>query len=97
PLLCAGVHCSKDRIEEYGTANVLDFANRGKKAKCYQRFIIEELLPFIHTEYCIESFQQKGIAGFSMGGLSAIDTLLNYHDVFTIAGVFSGSLWLRIN
>jgi predicted alpha/beta superfamily hydrolase len=57
--------------------------------------LIHELLPFIHQHYRIESFQQKAIAGFSMGGLSAIDALWNYPDVFSTAGVFSGSLWWR--
>jgi enterochelin esterase-like enzyme len=95
PLLCVGVHCNKDRIDEYGTAEVQDFAGRGKKAKAYQQFLTEELLPFLYTEYAIDSFQQKTIAGFSMGGLSAIDTLWNYPDVFDVAGVFSGSLWWR--
>lgn len=95
PLFCVGLHCNRDRIEEYGTATTTDYAGRGKKAKAYQQFIIEELLPFLHTEYGIESFEQKAIAGFSMGGLSAIDTLWNYPDVFCTAGVFSGSLWWR--
>lgn len=95
PLLCVGVHCNKDRIDEYATADALDFAGRGKKAKAYQQFLVEELLPFIHTEYGIESFQQKSIAGFSMGGLSAIDTLWRHPDVFSSVGVFSGSLWWR--
>ena len=95
PLLCVGIHCNRDRIDEYGTAAITDYAGRGKKAKAYQRFIIEELLPFLHTEYAIETFEKKAIAGFSMGGLSAMDTLWNYPDVFSVAGVFSGSLWWR--
>lgn len=95
PTLCVGVHCNKDRIEEYGAAASLDYAGRGKKAGAYQQFLIEELLPFIHTEYAIEAFQQKAIGGFSMGGLSAMETLWNYPDVFSTAGVFSGSLWWR--
>lgn len=95
PLFCVGLHCNRDRIEEYGTASTPDYAGRGKKAKAYQQFIVNELLPFLHTAYNIESFEQKAIAGFSMGGLSAIDTLWNYPDVFSTAGVFSGSLWWR--
>jgi enterochelin esterase-like enzyme len=95
PVLCVGVHCNKDRIEEYATSETLDFAGRGKKAKAYQRFIVEELIPFLHVHYAVESFWQKVIAGFSMGGLSAIDTLWNHRDVFSIAGIFSGSLWWR--
>lgn len=95
PLFCAGIHCNKDRIDEYGTAGVLDYAGRGKKAGAYQNFIIDELIPFLHAEYAVEEFRQKAIAGFSMGGLSAIHTLFNYPDVFSVAGVFSGSLWWR--
>lgn len=96
PLLCVGIHCNRDRIDEYGTANTLDYAGRGKKAKAYQHFIAEELIPFIHTEYAVKRFSQTAIAGFSMGGLSAMDTLWNYPQIFSAAGVFSGSLWWRI-
>lgn len=95
PLLCVGIHAGKDRKNEYGTANVLDYEGRGAKAAAYHRFILEELLPFIHIEYAIESFQQKAFCGFSLGGLSAIDTVWNYPDLFSVAGVFSGSLWWR--
>jgi enterochelin esterase-like enzyme len=95
PLFSVGIHCNKDRIEEYGTAAMTDFAGRGKKASAYQKFIVEELIPFLYNEYAVEEFSQKAVAGFSMGGLSAIDTLLNYPDVFSVAGIFSGSLWWR--
>ncbi|RYZ49395.1 MAG: esterase [Chitinophagaceae bacterium] len=95
PVFSVGIHCNKDRIEEYGTAGMTDFAGRGKKAGAYQQFIVEELIPFLYAEYAVEEFTQKAIAGFSMGGLSAIDTILNYPDVFSAAGVFSGSLWWR--
>lgn len=95
PLFCVGIHCNKDRIEEYGTADVADYAGRGKKAAAYQLFLVDELIPFLHIEYGVEEFRQKAIAGFSMGGLSAINTLFQYPDVFSVAGVFSGSLWWR--
>jgi enterochelin esterase family protein len=96
PLFCVGIHCNKERREEYATADILDYEGRGKKAKAHQLFILEELLPFVHKEYGIESFKQKAIAGFSLGGLSAIDTTWTYPEVFTITGVFSGSLWWRM-
>ena len=95
PLLCVGLHCNKYRRDEYGTANALDYAGRGKRSKAYQQFIIEELLPFLYKEYKIDEFRQKAIAGFSLGGLSALDTAWNYRDVFSTVGVFSGSLWWR--
>jgi iron(III)-enterobactin esterase len=95
PVLCVGIYSGKDRRNEYGTSNVLDYEGRGAKAKAYTQFILEELLPFIHLQYAIEEFKQRAFAGFSLGGLSAIDITWNYPDVFSIAGVFSGSLWWR--
>ncbi len=32
PLLVVGIHCSADRKLEYGTADILDFLNRGSWA-----------------------------------------------------------------
>ncbi len=95
PLLCIGIYANKDRRNEYGTAKVLDYEGRGTKAEAYQQFILKELLPFIHEQYAIEEFKQKAFAGFSLGGLSALDTVWNHPDVFSIVGVFSGSLWWR--
>lgn len=95
PVFCCGIHCNKDRIEEYATADITDFKGRGKKANAYQNFIVEELIPFLHNSFAVERFAQKSIAGFSMGGLSAIDTIWNYPEIFSSAGVFSGSLWWR--
>ena len=95
PLLCIGVHANKERKNEYGTACQTDFEGRGKYSAAYQRFLVEELIPFIHIELGLEQFRTKGIAGFSLGGLSALDTLWNYTDIFSITGVFSGSLWWR--
>jgi enterochelin esterase-like enzyme len=95
PLLCVGIHAGKERKNEYGTAKNLDFQGRGAKAEAYNLFILKELLPFLHTEYAIQKFKQKAFCGFSLGGLSAIDIVWNYPDVFSISGVFSGSLWWR--
>ena len=96
PLVCVGIHAGKDRRQEYGTAKIMDYEGRGGPRACaYQRFILEELLPFVHRHYAIEQFRQKAMAGFSLGGLSALDTLWNHPHIFSVAGVFSGSLWWR--
>jgi enterochelin esterase-like enzyme len=95
PLLCAGIHCGYDRKNEYGTANILDYQGLGAKAALYTRFIFEELLPFIRSEYHIRSFKEKSFSGFSLGGLSALDIVWNHPKEFSKAGVFSGSLWWR--
>ena len=95
PLLCVGIHAGKDRKNEYGTARVPDYEGRGAKSKAYNQFILEELLPFIHIQYAVEQFRQKAFAGFSLGGLIALDMVWHHPDIFSIAGVFSGSLWWR--
>ena len=95
PILCVGIHCGPDRRNEYGTANILDYLGRGSKAALYTRFVFEESLPFIRSEYSISSFKEKSFCGFSLGGLSALDILWNHAEEFKRVGVFSGSLWWR--
>ena len=95
PLFCVGIHCSTDRKNEYGTAKILDYKGRGAKAGLYTRFIFEELLPFIRKAYSVQSFKEKSYAGFSLGGLSALDIVWNNPQEFRRVGVFSGSLWWR--
>lgn len=95
PLLCVGIHCGEDRKNEYGTAGTLDFKGRGAKATLYTQFIFRELLPFIHKQTAVDSFKDKSFAGFSLGGLSAIDIVWNHPQEFLNVGVFSGSLWWR--
>lgn len=94
PLVCVGIYAG-ERLSEFGVANIIDYKHRGEKAFAYQQFLVKELLPFVYLAYGIKSFQIKGIAGFSLGGLIALDTLLNYKSEFSIAGIFSGSFWWR--
>ena len=95
PVFCVGIHCASDRKNEYGTANILDYKGRGAKAAFYTQFVMEELIPFIRTTYNIISFKEKSFAGFSLGGLCALDIVWNYPHEFFKVGVFSGSLWWR--
>ena len=69
---------------------------RGTKARAYSRFIVDELIPFIHRRYrCLKGPGQTTLAGCSLGGLSAIDIAWNYPSIFGKVGVFSGSFWWR--
>jgi enterochelin esterase-like enzyme len=95
PMVAVGIHAGKDRKNEYGTSGTPDFAGRGAKAEKYEQFILEELLPFIHNAYGIQSFGERAFAGFSLGGLTALDLTWNHPSIFSTAGVFSGSLWWR--
>ena len=95
PLICIGIYCGPERKMEYGTASQKDYKGRGAKAPQYTQFIFKELLPFIYKTYSVQSFKEKYFAGFSLGGLSALDIVWNHPKEFSKAGVFSGSLWWR--
>ncbi len=95
PLMCVGIHCGAERMMEYGTVCRSDYKGRGAKAGLYNKFIFDELLPYIRVEFRIASFKEKSFAGFSLGGLSAMDIVWNHAHEFTKVGVFSGSLWWR--
>lgn len=95
PLICIGIHCGSDRRNEYGTAYSADYQGLGAKAGLYDKFIFDELLPFIRKTYNILNLKNKAFAGFSLGGLSAFDIVWNNASEFNKIGVFSGSLWWR--
>ncbi len=95
PLFCVAIHCGEDRKNEYGVAGVPDYMGRGAKAGLYARFVMEELLPYIRKHSGVSSFTEKSFAGFSLGGLSALDIVWQYPREFRRVGVFSGSLWWR--
>lgn len=90
----AGIHANDARIYEYGTAHQPDYAGRGDKAGLTTSFVLEELVPYLAHHY---HTVPTGIAyaGFSLGGLMALDVVWNHPDVFSNAGIFSGSLWWR--
>src|SRR5258705_2369365 len=82
PLLCVAIHANKDRKKEYGVAGQPDYLGRGAKAGLYTSFIMEELLPFVKKNYAIHSFREKAFAGFSLGGLMALDIVWKHPDEF---------------
>jgi len=95
PLLVVALHANEERLQEYGTAGKPDFKKRGSKAALYTEFIKTELLPAITKLTGIEKFETTAFAGFSLGGLSALDIAWHHPDLFDKAGAFSGSFWWR--
>jgi enterochelin esterase-like enzyme len=93
-IIVVAVHAG-DRMQEYGVANKPDFKKRGSKAKDYTRFIMTELIPYLEYQYSVtKDKQHRAIAGFSLGGLSALD--IAWHEsYFGKVGAFSGSFWWR--
>ena len=95
PLVCVGIHAGSDRLMEYGTAHVQDFMGRGRKAYSYQQFVVHELLPELRSRLGVERFTSIAVAGFSLGGLAAVDLVWEYPHIFSLAAVCSGSFWWR--
>jgi enterochelin esterase-like enzyme len=95
PLVVVAIYCGNDRKNEYGTSFITDYLGRGAKAKEYNEFIFNELLPFIRTTYKLPQVREKAFAGFSLGALSAMDIVWNKPGEFTKSGLFSGSFWWR--
>lgn len=95
PVIIVGIEASEERLLEYGIANCPDFKNRGNKAHLYERFVMDELLPFIEKQARTAINGKKAFAGFSLGGLTAFDIAWNNSNVFNLVGVFSGSFWWR--
>lgn len=90
------IHANEDRMQDYGVSGSPDFKNRGRRATKYSDFIVKELTPFLQKEYgLMKEGRQNVFAGFSMGGLSALDISWNNPHMFKKVGVFSGSLWWR--
>lgn len=95
PVLVAAIHAGDERIQEYGTAGKPDCKHRGSKAAAYTKFVITELLPLIKKQTGISEFDVTAFAGFSLGGLSAMDITWNYPEFFNKVGAFSASFWWR--
>ena len=94
PVLVIGIHAGSERIFEYGTALMPDYAGLGNKAQATTDFVLQELLPFLGENYNVR-LTEITYAGFSLGGLMALDMAWNHSDVFSRVGVFSGALWWR--
>ncbi len=85
-----------DRMQEYGVAYRHDYHGRGKSAKAYSDYVIRELVPYLGYRYPLSGVPAaRAFAGYSLGGLSAMDIAWNHPDQFGKVGVFSGSFWWR--
>lgn len=94
-IIVAGI-VAGDRMQEYGVAVKNDYKGRGSRAKKYSRYIVDELVPYLIYRYpVVTAPTHHAMAGYSLGGLSAMDIVWNHPGVFTKAGVFSGSFWWR--
>ncbi len=96
PLTVVAIHANADRMQEYGVSAAPDYRGRGSKAAAHARFVVEELRPWMEASYRPATGRANtAIAGFSLGGLSALDVAWNHYTLFGAVGVLSGALWWR--
>jgi enterochelin esterase-like enzyme len=93
-FITVGIHANENRIQEYGTVGQADYANRGALAGATSSFVLQELLPFLSLNYSCHTTEVV-YAGFSLGGLMALDIVWANPAVFSCSAVFSGALWWR--
>lgn len=96
PFIWVSIHTNERRQQEYGTSYIPDFKQRGALVTDYTKFVILELMPYVQdttpsSSLAIDNF----FCGFSLGGLSAFDTVWENPHLFSKVGVFSGSFWWR--
>ncbi|MES2774680.1 MAG: alpha/beta hydrolase-fold protein [Bacteroidota bacterium] len=95
PILAIGIRCNEDRRLEYGTSDILDYNNRGSRARYHRKFVLQELIPYVRKYFFLPELKEIAFAGFSLGGLSAMDIAWKHPEIFSKVGVFSASFWWR--
>ncbi len=92
PCILVAVPNSSARIDEYTW--VPDPGHGGGKAAAHQRFLLEELKPFVDRTYrTLPDAAHTGVVGSSLGGLAALDLLLEHPEAVSMAGVVSPAVW----
>ncbi len=93
PLIIVGIYnAGDDRVYEY--TPVKDRRGRGGRARRYAKALIEDLKPFIDSEYrTLPDVANTGLGGSSLGGLVTLYLGIRYPDVFGKLIVMSPSVW----
>ena len=90
PLIIVGVYSTwLNRINEY-TPTKAPVINKGGEADLYGRMLVEEIKPFIDSQYrTLPSRASTGLGGSSLGGLLTVYLGLKYSDTFSRLAVTS--------
>ena len=84
-IIIVGIYNTPDRLEEYSDS---------EKGNKYLKFIIDELMPFINSNYRTKTTNtDTAIMGSSMGGLISLLAVWKYPDVFGKAACLSSSFY----
>lgn len=96
-LVIVGVG-SGNRLDEYtpwhSKALSSRFKDFGGKGKEYLSFIVNDLKPYIETNYSVDRTSENvGIIGYSLGGLISVYAAYLHPKVFGKIGALSPSMW----
>lgn len=93
PLIIVGIYNAREnRVYEY--THVKDRRGRGGRARRYAKAVIEDLKPFMDSEYrTLPDVAHTGLGGSSLGGLVTLYLGMRYPDVFGKLIVMSPSVW----
>jgi predicted alpha/beta superfamily hydrolase len=96
PLILVGVYhggSHEDRFHDYTPTHDPNFRRSGK-ADDYGRMLVEELKPFIDSQYrTLADSGNTGLGGASLGGLVSLYLGLKYPTVFGRLALMSPSVW----
>lgn len=85
-------HAGVDRIKEYTPFSLPNYG--GGKGELYGKFLVEEVKPFIESNFRVKTNKEDvGTFGSSLGGLISLYLGIWYSDVFGTIGCFSPSFW----
>ena len=96
PLIVVAIHANDQRMQDYGTAGTPNAQGFGARALLYERFVLEEVMPWAAARYRLRTGPaHTAVVGSSLGGLGAFDLAWRHPDVFGTVGTMSGSFWWR--
>jgi predicted alpha/beta superfamily hydrolase len=95
PIIIVGIYnAGVKRIDEYTPAE--DKRLGGGQADAYGRMLVQELKPYIDSQYrTLPGAGNCGLGGSSLGGLVTLYLGLRYPAVFSRLAVMSPSVWWR--
>lgn len=98
PIIIVGIYnIGETRIDEYTPVPSRIRRLRttaGGKADDYARFILNEVIPLIRSEYRVKDGPSNaGLAGSSLGGLVTLYFGMRYPEIFGKLGVLSPAAW----
>jgi predicted alpha/beta superfamily hydrolase len=92
PCILVGIDNTPDRLAEY--TPVPDARHGGGRAAGYERFLAEELKPFVDRSYrTLQDPSATGLVGSSLGALVSLDLALQRPDLFGLVGCVSPAAW----